>query len=50
MSNNYKEIGIRKVLGATIKGVYFMISREFLRWIVIANIVTWPLVYYLTNE
>ena len=50
MSNNYKEIGIRKLLGATITSVYFMISREFLRWIVIANIVAWPLACYLTNE
>jgi predicted permease len=45
-----KEIGIRKVLGATVTGVYFMISREFFKWIVIANIVAWPLAYYLTHE
>jgi len=45
-----KEIGIRKVLGATVTGVYFMISREFFKWVVIANIVAWPLAYYLTRE
>jgi putative ABC transport system permease protein len=45
-----KEIGIRKVLGATMTSVYFMISKEFLKWIVIANIVAWPVAYYLTNE
>ena len=45
-----KEIGIRKVLGATMTGVYFMISKEFLKWIAIANIVAWPVAYYLTNE
>ena len=45
-----KEIGIRKVLGATVTGVYFMISREFFKWIVIANILAWPLAYYLTHE
>jgi putative ABC transport system permease protein len=45
-----KEIGVRKVLGATIPSVYFMISKEFLKWIVIANIVAWPVAYFLINE
>jgi putative ABC transport system permease protein len=45
-----KEIGIRKVLGATITSVYFMISKEFFKWVVIANIVAWPLAYYLAHE
>ncbi len=45
-----KEIGIRKVLGATVTSVYFMISKEFFKWVVIANIVAWPLAYYLAHE
>jgi ABC-type antimicrobial peptide transport system permease subunit len=45
-----KEIGIRKVLGATVMGVYFMVSKDFFKWVVIANIVAWPLAYYLTHE
>ncbi len=45
-----KEIGIRKVLGATIASVYFMISKDFFKWVVIANIVAWPLAYYLAHE
>ena len=45
-----KEIGIRKVLGATIAGVYFMISKDFFKWVVIANLVAWPLAYYLGHE
>jgi putative ABC transport system permease protein len=45
-----KEIGIRKVLGATIAGVYFMVSKDFFKWVVIANIVAWPLAYYLAHE
>jgi putative ABC transport system permease protein len=45
-----KEIGIRKVLGATITSIYFMISKEFFRWVVIANIVAWPPAYYLAHE
>jgi predicted permease len=45
-----KEIGIRKVLGATVPSVYFMISKEFFKWIVFANIIAWPLAYYLTHD
>ena len=45
-----KEIGIRKVLGATVTSVYLLVSREFFKWVVIANIVAWPLAYYLTHE
>ena len=44
-----KEIGIRKILGATIRNVYFMISKEFFKWVVIANVVAWPLAYYLAH-
>jgi predicted permease len=45
-----KEIGIRKVLGATVASAYFMISKEFFKWVLIANIVAWPLAYFLTHE
>ena len=44
-----KEIGIRKILGATIKNVYFMISKEFFRWVVAANVAAWPITYYLAH-
>ncbi len=44
-----KEIGIRKVLGATTSGIVLMFSKEFLKLIVIANIIAWPLTYYLMN-
>lgn len=45
-----KEIGIRKVLGARVTSVYFVISKEFFKWVVIANIIAWPLAYYLSHE
>jgi putative ABC transport system permease protein len=40
-----KEIGIRKVLGASPSGVVVMLSREFMKWVVAANIVAWPVGY-----
>jgi putative ABC transport system permease protein len=40
-----KEIGIRKVLGATASGILIMLGGQFLRWILAANIFAWPLGY-----
>jgi putative ABC transport system permease protein len=40
-----KEIGIRKVLGATSPGLVLMQSREFLVWVVVANVVALPAAY-----
>lgn len=44
-----KEIGIRKVLGASISGITTLLSVEFLKLVVFANIIAWPLSYYLMN-
>jgi ABC-type antimicrobial peptide transport system permease subunit len=41
-----KEIGIRKVLGASIFGIVQMLSLEFAKWVLLANIVAWPVAYY----
>ncbi len=41
-----KEIGIRKVLGATAAGLVRLISKEFLLLVLIANVVAWPVAYY----
>jgi len=40
-----REIGIRKVLGATVSGVVMLLSRDFAKWILLANLVAWPLAY-----
>jgi putative ABC transport system permease protein len=45
-----KEIGIRKVLGASSAGIVVMLSKEFLRWVLIANILAWPIVYFAMNR
>lgn len=41
-----REISIRKVLGASISGLYLLLSREYLLLVVIANIIAWPLAYW----
>jgi len=45
-----KEIGIRKVLGASIPGIVAMTVREFLKWILIANLLAWPLAYFVMSR
>jgi putative ABC transport system permease protein len=40
-----KEIGIRKVLGATVPGLFVLISREFLLWVGAASLLAWPAAY-----
>ncbi|MEZ4811165.1 MAG: FtsX-like permease family protein [Allomuricauda sp.] len=45
-----KEIGIRKVLGATINNIVFLISTDFLKLVVIAALIAAPLAYYFMGE
>ena len=45
-----KEIGIRKVLGASVPKVIFLLSGEFIRWVIVANIIGWPIAYFLMNK
>ncbi len=42
-----KEIGIRKVIGASVSGILIMLTRDFTYWIIIANIIAWPAAYYV---
>jgi len=45
-----KEIGIRKVLGASVTEIIFMLSKEFTLWVLTANLIAWPIAYYLMNK
>ena len=45
-----KEIGIRKTLGASIPGVVMLLTRDFTKWILIANIIAWPLAWYFMSK
>ena len=44
-----KEIGIRKVIGAKVSGIVFLISKQLLFLVAVANILAWPIAYYLMN-
>ena len=45
-----KEIGIRKVLGASTVSAIMLLSKEFIKWIILANIVAWPLAWFIMNR
>jgi putative ABC transport system permease protein len=45
-----KEIGMRKVLGASAGGIIVILSKEYVKWVVLANIFAWPLAYYFMHR
>jgi putative ABC transport system permease protein len=45
-----KEIGVRKVLGASVPNIYLLLSKEFLKWVALANILAWPIAYYAMHK
>jgi putative ABC transport system permease protein len=45
-----KEIGIRKVLGATVPNVVGLLSKDFLKLVLIANLSVWPIAYIVMND
>jgi putative ABC transport system permease protein len=44
-----KEIGIRKVMGASSTGIVFLFSRSYVWWVLLSNVLAWPLVLLLMN-
>jgi len=45
-----KEIGIRKVMGASVSRLVRKLVSEFVKWVVIANLIAWPIAYLLVNS
>ncbi|UCE42383.1 MAG: ABC transporter permease [Candidatus Aminicenantes bacterium] len=45
-----KEIGIRKVLGASVPGIIILLGRELLKWVLLANLIAWPIGYFAMNK
>jgi putative ABC transport system permease protein len=44
-----KELSIRKVLGASIGNIVFLLLKDFVKWVGAANLIAWPFAYYLMN-
>ena len=44
-----KEVGIRKVLGSSVGGIVVLMTKDFMKWVLIANVFAWPIAYYGVN-
>jgi putative ABC transport system permease protein len=45
-----KEIGIRKVLGASVAKIVKNLNKSFLKWVLIANLMAWPIAWFTMNR
>jgi putative ABC transport system permease protein len=45
-----KEIGVRKVLGAELAGVVWLLTRQFVKWVVLATLIAWPIGYWAMSR
>jgi putative ABC transport system permease protein len=45
-----KEIGIRKVLGASVSDVVVLLTREFVKWVLVAMVIAWPVAYFVMDR
>ncbi len=45
-----KEIGIRKTFGASAATITLLLSKGFSKWVVVANIIAWPLAWYFFDN
>jgi putative ABC transport system permease protein len=45
-----KEIGIRKVLGASVSGIVMMLSKEFVKWVTLGSLIAFPFAYFFAQD
>jgi putative ABC transport system permease protein len=45
-----REIGIRKVMGASVARITVLLSSEFMRWVIIANLIAWPVAWLVMDR
>ena len=45
-----KEIGIRKVLGSSVGDILYLLNKDFLKLILMANVISWPISWILMNS
>jgi len=45
-----REIGVRKVFGSSVSGVILLLSGKFSRWVLLANILAWPVAYLIVRR
>ena len=45
-----KEIGIRKAMGASVENIFLLLSKEFIKWVLIAVIIACPIAWFLMDK
>jgi putative ABC transport system permease protein len=45
-----KEVGIRKVLGASVENIVGLLSKHFIRLVLIANLIAWPIAWFALHR
>ncbi|MBT32723.1 MAG: ABC transporter permease [Thalassobius sp.] len=45
-----KEIGVRKVLGSSVKGIFVLLSGSFMKLVLVANLIAWPLCWLVMEQ
>ena len=45
-----KEIGVRKVLGAPLSNIMWLLTGQFVKWVIVANLIAWPVGYWIMNR
>jgi putative ABC transport system permease protein len=45
-----KEIGIRKVLGASVSNITYMLSKELITLVIVSNVIAWPIAWYVMSQ
>ncbi len=44
-----KEVGIRKVLGASVQDIVSLLSKHFIRLVLLSNVIAWPIAWFTMN-
>ena len=50
VARRVKEIGIRKVHGASVSNVVGLFTRQFIKWVILANVIAWPVAWYVLHK
>ena len=45
-----REIGIRKVVGSSVSGIVMLLSKDFMKYVLLANMIAWPLAYFVMSN
>jgi ABC-type antimicrobial peptide transport system permease subunit len=45
-----KEIGVRKTYGASMGNIYVLLTANFMKWVVFANVIAWPVAFILMKR